>query len=698
MERITRFRAGIVLLLFAALIGFYVYRLYDEQIIKTGGGSVSNETTFTTLTRVKAARGEILDRNGNVLVSNRASYDLVLNHYVLVSAKGTNDYLYQLVKLCQELGIEYNEHFPISRERPFTYTLEDYNSAYQGYFQKYLEYMDGLDSDITAPLLIETLREVYGLPAEWSDEDARLVIGLRYELALRNCVPSMANYVFLNDVSQEEMAAIGELNIPGMNVEASTVREYQTKYAAHILGFVGAMSAEQWEYYKQFEEYSMDAQVGQAGFEAAFEEYLHGVDGWRMDTVNQDGTLVSSEYLVEPKAGSNVQVTIDINLQAVAEDALAENMENLRNNENPNADGADAEGAAVVAMDPQTGQVLVCASYPTYDPATYFENYNEILKDPLTPLFNRALDATYPPGSVYKPVMVVAAIDSGLINSATIIEDKGMFDPDNSPDNKYDKFQPTCLTYSLLGYAHGPINAAQALKVSCNYFFYELGDRIKLSIMDNTGKMMGLGESTGIELPESTGHRANAETKAELFEGEDGSWYQGDQILAAIGQSEHRFTPMQLCVYASTLATQGDRYRATFLNRIVSSDNRSLLKESQVELMSHLDISDEAYMSYMQGMCMVTQESGGTAYSVFRDYPIQVAGKTGTAETDKEGKSDNGSFICFAPADDPEITIAVYGEQAGHGSSMAGVARDILDSYFEVGKPADVNAYENQLS
>ncbi len=697
MERITRFRAGILLLLFTALIGFYVYRLYDEQIIKTDGGSISNETTFTTLTRVKAARGEILDRNGNVLVSNRASYDLVLNHYVLVSANGTNDYLYQLAKLCQELGIEYNEHFPISRERPFTYTLEEYNSAYQGYFQQYLGYMNGLDSDITAPLLIETLREIYDLPPEWSDEDARLVIGLRYELALRNCVSSMANYVFLNDVNQEEMAAIGELNIPGMNVEASTVREYQTKYAAHILGFVGAMSAEQWEYYKQFEEYSMDAQVGQAGFEAAFEEYLHGVDGWRMDTVNQDGTLVSSEYLVEPKAGSNVQVTIDINLQAVAEDALAKNMENLRNNENPNADGADAEGAAVVAMDPKTGQVLVCASYPTYDPATYFENYNEILKDPLKPLYNRALDATYPPGSVYKPVMVIAAIDSGLINSAITIEDKGMFDPDNSPDNKYDKFQPTCLTYSLLGYTHGSINAAQALQVSCNYFFYELGDRIKLSIMDNTGKMLGLGESTGIELPESTGHRANAETKAELFEGENGIWYQGDQILAAIGQSEHRFTPMQLCVYASTLATQGDRYRATFLNRIVSSDNRSLLKESQVELMSHLDISDEAYMSYTQGMCMVTQ-SGGTAYLTFRDYPIDVAAKTGTAETDKEGKSDNGSFICFAPADDPEITIAVYGEQAGHGSSMAGVAKDILDSYFEVGAPADVNTYENQLS
>lgn len=697
MERITRFRAGIVLLLFAALVGFYIFRLYDKQIVETGGGKISNETTFTTLTRVKAARGDILDRNGNVLVSNRASYDLVLNHYVLVSAKGTNDYLYQLVKLCQEQGIGYNEHFPISRERPFTYTLESYNSAYQGYFQEYLKYMDGLDSDITAPLLIETLREIYKLPAEWSDEDARLVIGLRYELALRNCVPSMANYVFLNDVSQEEMAAIGELNIPGMNVEASTVREYQTKYAAHILGFVGAMSAEQWEYYKQFEEYSMDAQVGQAGFEAAFEEYLHGVDGWRMDTVNQDGTLVSSEYLVEPKAGSNVQVTIDINLQGIAEESLTKHMEELRNNPDPTADGVDAEGAAVVAMDPKTGQVLVCASYPTYDPATYFENYDEILKDPLKPLYNRALNATYPPGSVYKPVMVVASIDSGLINSATTIEDKGIYDPDNSPNNKYDKFEPTCLRYSLLGGTHGEINASQALMVSCNYFFYDLGDRIKLSIMDNTGKMMGLGEPTGIELPEETGYRANEETKKKLHEGDDSRWYQGDQILAAIGQSEHRFTPMQLCVYASTLATQGDRYRATFLDRIVSSDNRSLLKDSQVELVSHLDISDEAYNAYVQGMCMVTQDWSGTAFLTFRDYPIDVAAKTGTAETYK-GVSDNGSFICFAPAYNPEISIAVYGEKAGHGASMAGVAKDILDSFFEVGAPADVNTYENQLS
>jgi len=243
MERINRRRAGLVLLLFLLVLGFFAFKIYDLQIIETGGNT-NNATTFTTLIRVKAARGDILDTNGNLLVSNRASYDLVVNHYVLLNAKGTNDHLYKLVQKCKEVGVTYKENFPISQERPFVYTLDEYNSAYQSYFQTYLNYMGGLDSDITAPLLVEKLRDRYDIPAEWSDEDARLVIGLRYEMALRNCVPSLASYVFLADADDEELSAVVELNIPGMNVEASTVREYNTKYAAQILGFVGAMNPE----------------------------------------------------------------------------------------------------------------------------------------------------------------------------------------------------------------------------------------------------------------------------------------------------------------------------------------------------------------------------------------------------------------------------------------------------------------------
>lgn len=694
MERVSKVRATVVLLVFALILGLFTLKLYDEQIIKTGG-KTDNQSTFTTLTRVKAARGDILDCNGNLLVSNRASYDLVLNHFVLLSANGTNQYLYDLAQRCQEAGITYTEHFPISQERPFTYTLDQYNSTYQSYFQQFLEYKGGLDSDITAPLLVEKLREKYKLPAEWTDDMARKVIGLLYEMDLRRCVSSLANYVFLADASDEELSAVVELNIPGMNVEASTVREYNTKYAAHILGYVGAMNPEQWEYYKEIPGYEMDAEVGQDGLEAAYEEYLHGIDGWREDTVAVDGTLLSSQYVSEPQAGSNVEVSIDINLQMAGEDQLAQIIESQRNAE-PNENGKlpkghDVEGGALVAMDVKTGQILACASYPSYDLSTFFENYAELDKDELKPIYNRALLATYPPGSTYKMSMIVAAMESKLIDSETIIYDKGVFD-------KYDGFRVSCLAWSQYGYTHGECNAAKSLQVSCNYFFYDLGSRIALSAMDSTAKGLGLGERTGVELPEYIGQRANEQTKAELFTGENADWYLGDQILAAIGQSENRFTPLQLCVYTSTLANQGNRYKATFMNRVVSSDYRQLLEENKPELLGHLEISDETYKAYTEGMHMVASTTDGTAYATFHDYPIAVAAKTGTAQTGIEGTSDNGAFVCFAPLEDPQIAIAVYAEKGGSGAALAPVAKAMLDRYFEVGDVGDVDTFENKLS
>ncbi len=693
MERLTRLRARIIMLLFLLVLGFFAFKLYDLQIVQTDG-VVTHSSNFITRTRVKAARGDILDCNGNVLVSNRASYDLVMNHYVLLSANGTNDYLYQLVQRCQEAGITYSEHFPISQERPFTYTLSEYNSAWQGYFQDYLAYKGGLDSDITAPLLIDKLREKYKIPAQWTDDEARLVIGLRYELDLRQCVPSLSNYVFQYDASEEELSAIVELNIPGMRVEASTVREYNTAYAAHILGYVGAMSPAQWEYYKTIDGYEMDAEVGQDGLEKAYEEYLHGIDGLREDEVAPDGTLVSSKYVQEPKAGSNVEISIDINLQITAEDNLAILIENLRGKVDEYGDpvdGHDVEGGAVVAIDVKTGKILTCASYPTYDLATYFEDYKTNSEDPYKPFFNRALMGAYPPGSTYKMSMVVAAINNSYINSLWECEDKGVFD-------KYEDFEPKCLLYTNRRETHGFINAAVALQKSCNYYFYELGDMMRLSDIDNTAKGLGLGEPTGVELPERTGYRANAETKKLLYTGSDTAWNPADQVLAAIGQNENRFTPLQLGVYTAALANQGTRHKVTFMSRVVSSDYKTLLLESKPALVDTLTINDEAYNTVKQGMYMVAHVEGGTAYSTFRNYPIEVCAKTGTAQHDVIGASDHGAFVCFAPKDDPQIAIAIYVEKAGHGSTLATIAKSMLDIYFEVGEIGDVNSFENQLS
>ena len=708
MERITRLRMTVLLSLFCLLIGFFALRLYNLQVVATGG-STDNVKKFYTVTRVKAARGDILDRNGNVLVTNRATYDLVFNHYVITNALNTNDELLKLVQLCRELDVSYNDHFPITMEAPFQ-KIENVSASAQSHFQAYLAVVaGGLDSDITAPVLIRQLREYYDIPEEWSDADARAVIGLRYELRLRQGITNLPNYIFMEDVSNKTLAAVLELGIPGLNTEESIARVYNTEYGAHILGYIGAITAQQWEStYKNKDGYAKDALVGQSGFEEAFEEYLHGIDGYRVDVVTADGTLIEQYYQRDsvtgeeqrPVAGKNVELTIDLSLQTTAEEHLDALITDLRNTVDTNPDddeipdGADAEGGSVVVIDVKTGQVLACASYPTYSLATFREDYEDIKNQPYAPLFNRALMATYAPGSTYKMNMIVAGVNSGIINMNTSITDKGVY-------TKYasSKFLPKCLTWTTSGNTHGEVNATRALCVSCNYYFYELAERIGAEhwdLVDNTAKYLGLGEATGVELLEYQGYRANAATKALLHTGEgEGGFYPADRIMASIGQSDNKFTPMQLCVYTATLANRGTRYKATFLNRVISSDYKTLEFVNQPEIVSQLKISDEAYRAYSQGMREVALT--GTARSILKDYPIAVAAKTGTAETDSGG-SDNGAFVCYAPFDDPEIAIVVYGEKAGHGRTMGQIAKALLDTYFEDEIRGNIIPGENQVN
>ena len=705
MERISRLRAVVLVVLFAFILTLFSFRLFKLQIIDTKGNT-DNTVTYGTITTVRAARGDILDRNGKVLVGNRASYDLVFNHYVIKSADDRNQYLYNLLKKCDELGVEHSDHLPVTTTRPFVYTLDEYSSAWQRYFRTFMNDW-GLDSDITAPLLMEKLRTRYDLPEEWTDEEARGVVGLRYEFDLRG-VTNLPNYVFIEDVSNDDLSAILELNTPGLMVESSTVREYHTTYAAHILGSMGAMDPEDWEIYKD-QGYAMDAYIGQSGFEEAFEEYLHGIDGSRLDVVSKDGAIVRQVYLEgkEPIAGNNVETTIDITLQKIAEDSLAEVMHNFTDPEINTAEGEntgrDAEGAAVIVMKVKTGEILACASYPTFDLANIAdkETWDAIMNDPLKPFFNRAFGANYAPGSTYKMCTLVAAMEhtnskgERILDYMETIQDKGVF-------TTLEGFNPKCLLYSSVQATHGNIDATDALKVSCNYFFYELGYRLTIEMLDETAKGFGLGEPTGIELTEKIGWRANKESKAASYTGPDSVWNAGDRVLTAIGQSENRFSPLQLCVYACTLANRGTRYRATFLNRVASSDYRTLIKQNEPEIASKMDISYDTYEMYMTGMRKVITDIGGTANKYFgghetlKTFPVEVCAKTGTAQH-SSGGSDHGAFICFAPKDDPEIAVAVYGEKVAHGSSLAPVAENILEAYFEMEAASDVFTYENKV-
>lgn len=715
MERMTRLRARILLGLFAFIMVLYAMRLFNLQIISTDGNT-DNTTYYTTVTTVRAARGDILDRNGKVLVGNRASYDLVFNHFVIKSADNRNEYLYTLLKKCEELGVEHQDHLPVTMTRPFEYTLSDYSTAWQGYYQNYMSDRSW-DPDVTAPLLIEKMRELYKIPAEWTEEEARAVIGLRYEFDLRG-VTKLPSYVFISDVDSENLAAILELNTPGLMVESSTVREYHTTYGAHILGYMGAMTDAEWQENQKLG-YSMDADVGKSGFEQAFETYLHGIDGQRLDKVTKEGTIVSQQYLEgkEPVAGNNVETTIDIDLQKVAEDALAKRMKELTDpniNTGGEGEGIDAQGAAVVVMKVKTGEILACASYPTFNLATMKEDWDAINSGDLKPLFNRAFGATYAPGSTYKMCTLVAAMENvyGPTNPKAgqpiyapgeTIYDTGVFSHDDFPD-----FHPTCLFYSSSYGSHGDLTAQDALKVSCNLFFYELGYRMTIEMMDDTAKGFGLGEPTGIELTEKVGWRANeASKKASYKNSADAAWNGGDRVLCAIGQSENRFTPLQLAVYTCTLANQGTRYRATFLNRVTSSDYRTLVYSNSPEVVSKMNISDTTYNTYVDGMRRVVTMIGGTATTCFggpkdednTQWPskITVCAKTGTAQH-SSGGSDHGVFVCFAPMEDPQVAIAIFGEKTAHGSSMAPVAEPILKAYFEMVDASEVYTYENGLS
>lgn len=712
MERISKLRAMVFLSLFLLVFALYAGKLFNMQIIETKGDT-NNMTTYTSLTRVKAARGDILDRNGNILVGNRASYDLVFNHYVIESANGVNDYLFRLVKKCQELGVEYYDHFPVTKTRPFDYTHEEYSAAWRGYFQSYMKDRD-IDSDISATLLVQKLRTRYKLPEEWTDEEARAVLGLRYEFDLRG-VANLSNYVFIEDISDEHLSTLLELNTPGLMVESSTVREYHTTYAAHILGYVHAMNESQWKQYKD-KGYAMDAFVGQTGFEKAFEEELHAIDGTRVDVVDREGTIIQ-QYWAKirdedgkvigekvPQAGNNVETTLDLNLQIIAEDELAKAMKRLTNPElNPTVgmrEGLDAEGAAVVVMEVKTGDILAMASYPTFNLETFNQDYDELSKDKLKPMFNRALQGAYPPGSTFKMVTLIAAMNNGIINAETEIEDKGIFTEHN--------FNRTCLLWSSARATHQFITATDAIRYSCNYFFYDLGNRLTWEQLNAAAEGMGLGEATGVELPENIGWRANPESKKKQY-GEnslDSGWFPGDQINSAIGQSENRYSPLQLCVYACTLANKGTRMKATFKNRVVSSDYRVLVEENMPQVLSTYDICNDAYISYMEGMQRVIYAQGGTARKIFNGYEdadqtfpsdIRVCAKTGTAQT-FETWSDHGAFICFAPADDPQIAVALYGERIAHPTAIAEVAEYIMKAYFTAERASTVAVYENQLS
>lgn len=688
MERPIRTgRIAALAVILAVLLVIFLVALYKLQIVEGNAYYEESRNTVASTQRVKAARGNILDRYGRVLVSNTSCNNLVFNVDDLFDQDDPNAVLLQMVHAVWTSGDTYTDELPVTMSPPFEYT--EMNATQSTQLKGYLKYV-GLDEDASAVELMSILREKFEIDNNYSAGDMRIIAGLRYSIKTRYIDGLyLPDYTFVEAASMELISLLMENGVSGFDVTVDYQRQYNTNLAAHLLGYTGLMDAKDYEVYGPLG-YSMDATVGKEGAEYAFEKYLHGTDGEAIVTKNAGGTVTGTIYTEEPEPGNNVYLTIDLDLQSAAETALVNGIENMQASQaqNGNTSSDVASGGAVVAVDVKTGEPLALASYPTYDLATAFEadNYKELSTDENSPLLNRALQGLYEPGSTFKPCTAIAALTEGVINTGSTITCNGIF-------TKYaeQQYAPQCWIYSS-GATHGADNVTEAIRDSCNIFFYTVGDSMNVDTLARYAAAFGLGESTGIELPELTGQMATKENKQKL-NGEE--WYLGDSLQAAIGQSISQFTPLQLAEYCATIANGGTRHSASILKSVRSYDYTEQIYEAEHEVLSTVETSDYNWAAVQRGMYLVANDPNGSAYQTFGTYQIPVAAKTGTAQLG-ENQVNNAIFICYAPYDDPQIAVAVVVEHGVAGSAVASIARDVLDAYFTV---KNVNAsVETELS
>ena len=687
MDRSYRFRSSIVTGLILFIVFVYVIRLFSLQLTVTEENAYGSANTTSYIEYVSGSRGQILDRHGAVLVENRATYSVTLQNFVLYNSDDPNGYLLSLAQACLKHGIEYKDSLPLTYTTPFAYNKEEKNAQEQYYFRK-LMLGRGWDSDMSAENLVKLMKEVYKIDDSYTDEEVRLIMGLRYELDLVTFAMAPTLTV-VPDISADQLAILKELSIPGMDVVTSSVRVYNTQYAAQLLGFVGLMDAEEYESTYKDLDYNMNAVVGKEGAERAFEEYLHGEVGEKVVTVTSDGTVVDEYWQKEPKSGNNVILAVDIGLQEAAETSLGYYIPLLAESKTaPTGEvesGWDANSGACVVMDVHTGEVLAAANYPTYDPSDRADHYDELLETEGDPLVNRALTHANAPGSTFKMITALAAMRVGVDPKSTV-DGNGIY-------MKYaeDGYAPRCWYYTASGdtLTHGDVDMRRALSVSCNIYFYTVGEQAEYvagkDYLSMVGESFGVGQPTGSEIYEVTGRMASPATKEELFrhKTEHWKWYAADTLMAAIGQSDTTMTPLQLCRYTAALANQGTLYNATFLRRAVSADFQTLVKEQEPVAAGTnlLDIGEWTVIRDGMYLCGNDEEEG-TGSKYFLDAPYDVCAKTGTAQHGNGG-SDNAAYVCWYPAENPEIAVSVYVEHGSSGGYWGQVARDVIDYYRE---------------
>lgn len=646
-------------------------QLFNLQIVKGQEYRKQSNTRLTRESVLKAARGNILDRIGNPVVSNSMGFRLDL-YKTKVDNQTLNDTISKIINILEKNGDSYSDNLPISVE-PFAFTSED-NEYIKNWKKK-----NKIDENASAEECFNILKEKYKIQSN-SVIETRKIMAIRYEIAQNGYSTTKAVEICSN-LSRESSMELSEKNaeFAGIDIVADPIISYTSGcLASHILGTVGKVKQEELKGKEDI--YTMNDIIGKTGIQYVFEELLKGKNGVRQIDMDIEGKVTGEYVAKEAVAGSDVVLTIDSNVQKITEKALKDNITKISTG--GFSSRSDADAGAVVVMNVKTGEILAMASYPDYEPQLFVngisnEKYEEYTKG--SALFNRAISGTYAPGSIFKMVTAIAGLESGAINTKTTINDTGVYPYAH---------KPVCWYYTEYKRGHGYLNVSQAIKHSCNYFFYEVGNRIGIDTLEKYAKYFGLGKKTQVELPsESTGVIASRKRAEE----ENRTWYLGETLSASIGQSYNNFTPIQMAKYISMLANGGNNIDVTLVKTVIDSNGNEMSKQEIDEYVNkklnfdsdeenkNLNISQENLKAILEGMKGVTSESGGTAYSTFSKFNIEVAGKTGTAQV---GTKTNGWFAGFAPYDNPEIAVVVVVENVTHGGYTAEVARDIFAEYF----------------
>lgn len=691
---ITKERLAVLASILGVLLVVYLIFLYKLQIVEGEQYYEESKNSVVTITPVTAARGNLFDRYGRVLVSNKTCYNLAINESEMfyVDDADPNANILQLVNLVREYGEDYNDELPITAEPPFEFTeLNDVDAARLSAYKK----ANKLDDSASAVEVLSSMRSRYKIDSNYSAEEARIIAGIRYAVNVRYLIGT-SDYVFVEDADMSLISTILENNVSGITVKESFIREYNTDYAAHILGYIGMMDDTEYQSYTSLG-YSADTKVGKAGAELAFEKYLHGTNGEVRTTATSNGTVISKTYTTEPVPGNNVYLTIDLQLQEATEQALAKGVQEIQDyNDEKKRDGSVAQsvndtvdGAAAVVVNVKTGEPLAIASWPSYDLSSLMEDYEEILNADFQPLYNRALFGRFAPGSTFKPCVSMAALTEGTIDTNTYIACQGVY-------RRYEAqgYAPECWIWGENHLTHGTDNVTLALRDSCNYFFYEVGHNLGIDKMDKYAKLFGLGEPTGIELQEDTGNMSSPDSHWDFVK-ED--WHIGDTMQAAIGQSDSVFTPLQLAEYCATVANGGKRHTASILKNVRSYDYSDNVYEREDEVLSEIKSPDYNWDAVHEGMYLVANDPNGSGFEVFKGYTASsVACKTGTSQKGENIKN-TAVFMCYAPLDNPEIAIAVVVEKGSSGAKAGPIARDILEAYFSTKTATDITDLEGTL-